>query len=65
MTLVYVVLYLLFLQGALHFSCFTDDRLRMMKKVENTLTELNTCHTAIESKFNEGVVEGFNKKPLP
>lgn len=65
MTLVYVVLYLLFLQRALHFACFIDDPLRMMKKIEDTLNVLNTCHSAIESKFNEGIVEGFNKKSFP
>ena len=36
----------------------------MKAKIESVLEELNTTGAAIESKFNDGVVNGFNKEPI-
>ena len=37
---------------------------RMMKKIEKTIGELTGAYSSIESKFNDGVVDGFTQESL-
>lgn len=38
--------------------------LRILTKLEGILSNLDTCHGALNTLYSEGAVEGFSEKPL-